>query len=55
MILGVLAPILLGAGGTVLGILLAAALLLAGAVVLIGVLTVTACLGAAALLVWEPV
>ena len=52
VILGVLAPILLGAGGTVLGILLAAALLLAGAVVLIGVLTVTACLGAAALLVW---
>ena len=52
VILGVLAPILLGAGGTVLGILLAAALLLAGAVVLIGVLTVTACLGAVALLVW---
>lgn len=45
VILGVLAPILLGAGGTVLGILLAAALLLAGAVVLIGVLTVTACPG----------
>lgn len=52
IIIGVLSPILLGAGGTVLGILLAAALLLAGGVLLIGVLTVTACLGAAALLVW---
>lgn len=52
VILGVVSPILLGAGGTVLGILLAAALLLAGGVLLIGVLTVTACLGAAALLVW---
>ncbi len=51
VILGVAAPIILGVGGSMLGMAVGILGLIVGAVLLIGVLTVTVCLGAVALLV----
>lgn len=51
LLLGVLSPVLLGVGGSALGVLAAVACIFAAVVVCVGVLTVAACVGAVILLV----